>query len=205
MKIHIIATPRSGATAYALRLSKELNLPFINEPFKFANYYKKSKIGEFEYGGGIPKDVDSYVSHHIASQYLMHYDPSNIPQDHTLIFIDRRDKWKQMLSYFAMIGLYKKYNGFHNLNYGSETITVKERFVQRLIHEWVVFDIFTSKFPENKILYYEDLEFDTDFEVKKNQGIDNVIFKNKERLYSCYKMYYKHRTEDSSNLQNLPK
>ena len=193
MKIHILATPRSGATAYALQLSRELNVPVINEPFKFANYHKKVRIGLVPFGGGISDKLDSYVAHHIVSQYLTHYDPMTIPSDHKLIFIDRRDKWQQMLSYFAGIELHKKYNTWHNLNYEPEVITVKERFIQRLLHEWVLFDVFTSKFPDIEVLYYEDLKFDNSLEFKKNQGFENIVIENKQKIYDYYEIYIKNR------------
>jgi len=193
MKIHVLATPRSGATAYALQLATANKVRFINEPFKFANYYRKTTIGGVTFGGGIPVNVTDYVAHHIASQYLMSVDSLNIPEDHELIFIDRRDKWKQMLSYFAGIELYKKYTGWHNNNYSTEEIYVKERFVQRIIHEWVLFDVFTSKYTNNRVLYYEDLVFDENSIIKKNQGFENITFKNQKKIYEYYKIYMKNR------------
>jgi len=192
-KIHVLATPRSGATAYALQLSKLEGLPFINEPFKFANYYKKVQIGEFTFGGQISKNTKEYVCHHIASQYLMHYNPLKIPEEHTLIFIDRRDKWKQMLSYFAGVVLHKKYNSWHNVSYQKHEISVGERYIQRLLHEWVLFDVFTSKFPNNKIIYYEDIVFDKDLQIQKTQNLDNVKFKNYDKILDYYKLYIKNR------------
>jgi hypothetical protein len=194
-KIHVLATPRSGATAYSLQLSKQYDIPFINEPFKFANYYKKVTIGEFSFGGRIPGSAKSYVCHHITSQYLMHYNPLKIPKEHELIFIDRRDKWAQMLSYFAGILLHKKYNGWHNVSYDTESITIGERYIQRLMQEWTLFDVFTSKFPKNKILYYEDLKFDENSPIKKNQGFNNIIFKNQKKIYDYYKIYMKNRPD----------
>lgn len=192
MKIHVIATPRSGATAYAENLASNLGCLFINEPFKFANFYNKTNISGTDFGGGIPQDVDNYVAHHIVSQYLFAFDPSVVDKNTKLIFITRRDRWKQMLSYLAAVMLHKKY-GWHNISYEPETIHVPQRFMQRLVHDWVAFDLLTAIRPEIQVLYYEDMILPNKT-FKKNLGSSKIKFKNLSQIKAAYNMY--HRNTD---------
>lgn len=191
MKIHVLAAPRSGATAYSLQLAKEKNLEFFNEPFQFVFYFNKVTSGPIQFGGGLPESATDYVSHHIISQYLMHVGVTSIPSDHTVVMIDRRDKWSQLKSYIAGVELYKKYKGWHNLNYSTEYIEAKEASIQRMIHEWMMFDFFTQAHPDIPILYYEDLNFSEASGIKKNTGNSDLVFLNQEKIYKYYLEYMK--------------
>lgn len=193
MKIHVLAAPRSGATAYSLELAKRNNLQFFNEPFQFAFYFNKVKSGPIEFGGGMPPEATDYVSHHITSQYLMNVGVTNIPHDHQIILIERRDKWSQLKSYIAGVELYKKYKGWHNLNYSTEHIEAKEVSIQRMIHEWIMFDFFSNTHPNITVQYYEDLDLLDTADIKKNTGNSELVFLNQEKIYRYYLEYMKSR------------
>jgi hypothetical protein len=183
---NVIATPRAGGTAYSHYLSEQQQVQFINEPYKFANSNEIEFFG-IKFGGN--KTTSDCVIHSTPSQYLSKYliDHS---YTHNIILLERKDKWRQFLSYGIIVNLYNKY-GFHNINFKNETVEIQNIVMQRIIDEWILFDLMKILLDNKaKLVYYEDCEIDSTL-FQKNSGYENVTVSNIEHVKKCFDTFMK--------------
>lgn len=194
MKLQVIGAPRCGGTAYAQHLSKLYNCTFFNEPFKYGNIWHKISDGAGVMGGGMYNnsfnECDHMVAHHITSQYVANF--ITTPNDHEIIIVERRDRWRQLLSYCLMLQQYDETKHFHNLEHKSKTITIPQLHAQRMIDEWIILDYFKKSNPKHQVVIYEELpNLVSDY--RKTVGHENVIITNLSTVRYMYDHYWRRR------------
>jgi hypothetical protein len=184
MKIQVIGTPYSNAVNYAKQLASDLGLPFWNEPYKFSNTSEIVNEGHVKFGGGIPEKNKNYVACHTAEQYSQY---GTFKNDDRLVFIDRRDKWKQLLTHVAGQALSEKYNKKYNIKFENDSIEIPEELITQYYNEINEFNFLVKKFSSpSKIIYTEDLNLRTFSNILPPVGIENVDFKNRLQLKKYY-------------------
>ena len=175
MKIQIIGTVYSHAENYARQLAADLDLPLYHEPFKF--------------GGKIPKESKMYVAYHTPGQYKQYGTPT---EDDKLIFIDKRNKWKQMLMFFAAELLIEKYNKKYNIKFEDvDEVEVTDELINQFDEEIDDFNFLVEKFSNiNKIIFKEELnlrQYSSAYSLSyEPSNIEKVKFKNREKLKKYY-------------------
>ena len=183
MRMHIVATPRSGGTALAHYLSEKHNVEFYNEPYQPDFLNKQVDVYGTKLGGKILHT--SYVGHSIVSQYLS-YNEHNA--DEQVIILERKDKWAQLISYIIMWSQVH-ISGIHNYSFKEPTIIqAEDMHIEMMFKEWELFEFFKSKNLHHQHLYYEDLVIHSTTYIK-NSGYDNILIKNIEYLTQRYNDY----------------
>jgi hypothetical protein len=191
MSYHVIAAPRSGATAYALMISQQLDLEFINEPYKFGfmNKHFKTNTGLLGNSNEYEKNYacsEDHVCHHLVSQYVSRF--TKVPDDHEIIIIERKDKWAQLISYCVLGEVFKNTQKIHNIDYDKTVITVKPIFVQRMFYEWLLLDQFKLLNNRHQLIYYEDINY-VNITMRKNTGYENIEIQNMAEVKDLYEQY----------------
>lgn len=185
-QIAVIAPPRSGGTAYAQLLASQHKVLFVNEPFAPAFKVTPKTFKGTMLGGGVP--AGNWVCHSVVSQHVEHYMTRPLSPKIELVFLERKDKWKQMLSYVTMMTLLHEH-GIHNLDFRTSTpieIRVDAKHVDAICYEWSLFYLLTEGI--SKTVYYEDLAFPVDFPMKKNLGYENIRILNLDYLASRFEV-----------------
>ena len=189
MKIHVIAPPRCGATAYSKQVSIDNNLEFVNEPyqFDFINHPIMLDTSNVTLGGG-NKIIDDYVIHSIGSQYFVNARNKKITEE--LILIERQDKWEQLLSYVIMMSLAPSTRKIHNLIITEpRNITVDTKFLNYMLYEWSIFDLLKKTLSDYKHLYYEDIQYGDHIGFTKNRGYENISITNIDVVKHYFTLY----------------
>lgn len=189
MKIHVIAPPRCGATAYSKQISIDNNLEFVNEPYQF-DFINNPITLEHEgitLGGG-NKIIDDYVIHSIGSHYFVNSRNKKITEE--LILIERQDKWAQLLSYVIMMTSAPSTRKIHNLIFAEpQDITVDTKFLNYMLYEWSIFDLLKKTLSDYKHLYYEDIRYDDHIGFTKNCGYENIRITNIDIVKHYFTLY----------------
>jgi hypothetical protein len=194
---HILATPRVGGTAYGKLLAEQNNVKFFNEPYAYYDVESK-KAGVIVGKSQIPElfESDTHVVHTQVSQYMDYFNLKEEPNPSEFIFLERRDKWAQMLSYCRTFTLYFTHFEFHNLNYTEEiTVTVDNKWINNIAAEWAMYKLLKEKYINPTVLYYEDLVFPENFPLQKNKGLENIKIRNLDFLIRRFEHIWKYNPE----------
>jgi len=192
----VITTPRTGGTPFTYELAKKNGCEFINEPFILGfNPDSALKFGfHLHTASSLP---ESYVMHCMSGQFFAAYkDSKNYPKAR-YIFLERKDKWKQAISYLKLCGMafsnnhvFGKY-GTHNYNVTEDVeIFVPPSWMMVLTNLWSMYDHLKTLMPDAEVVYYEDVIYGDDLPYKKNVGMDKVSIVNIEHFERMYHRYW---------------
>lgn len=185
MKPILITTPRTGSNIICQKIFNisKLNFDYISNLNEFFNvnsiiqkkYFLKNSIihqteairvySDWAKDEKIKIQLERLEMLKINSNYMIKLFPINIHQnieefitkEYDLIFLERKDKIKQFLSYLSLFSEPKKSHNEKNNPY----IVKKIKFSYERLHEFLYMQKEYNKFKEKykgETLYYEDLE-----------------------------------------------
>jgi hypothetical protein len=196
-KKYILTTPRVGGTAYGKLLGEENNVKFFNEPFaQYTVYSKKANVivGNIQLAEYLI--TDNFVVHTHVSQFMDYFNTVDQPSAEDIIFLERRDKWAQLLSYLKAFSIYFSSfsdHEFHNLNYSeNRTIDVDNKLFNIVSNEWAIYSLLKERYNNSEVIYYEDIHFPENFSLQKNKGLDRITILNIESIARRFEFIWKY-------------
>lgn len=195
---YILTTPRVGGTAYGKLLGEQNNVKFFNEPF--AHYTVRSKRADVVVGKKQLPDYlqsENFVVHSHVSQFMDYFNTVEKPPASEIVFLERRDKWAQLLSYLKTFSIYfnskNENRDFHNLDYTENYIVeVEPKLFNMVANEWGLFSLLKEKYNTSEIIYYEDIIFPDNFSMQKNKGLDRITISNLEFIARRFEFIWKY-------------
>jgi hypothetical protein len=196
-KKYILTTPRVGGTAYGKLLSEENNVKFFNEPFaQYTVYSKKANVivGRAQLAEYLTSN--NFVVHSHVSQFMDYFNTTEQPSVEDIIFLERRDKWAQLLSYLKAFTVYFSAfsdHEFHNLNYTEHhTMFAEDRLFNTVANEWAIYSLLKERYNNSEVIYYEDIHFPENFSLQKNKGLDRITILNIESIARRFEFIWKY-------------